>query len=122
MKYVSYVAFCAILLCCSVVRSQSAHTLSADDVKFLSSCGALQDDVTVIPKLPSDGQVQIRLILASPHRKCSMLERFIYSRNYLRKFTPQPNTVPSPSPEWDANFVTSAELEYIDKVVKEILK
>ena len=94
MKYVSYIVFCAILLCCPTLRSQSALTLSAVDVKFLSDCGVLQVDIKAIPKLPSDGQDMISLILSSKARKCNNLKHFIDTRDFLRKFTHPRASVP----------------------------
>ena len=122
MKYVSYIAFCIILLCCPAVRSQSAITLSADDVKFLSDCGVRQDDINVIPKLPSDGQDIISDKLSSKSRKCSSFKSFIDTRDYLRKFTPPPSICPSAPAGYEPSYyLTPAEKEYISKVLKEIL-
>jgi len=121
MKYVSYVAFCAILLCCPVVRSQSILTLSADDVKFLSGCGVLQDDIKVIPKLPSKGQRRILLVLRFNGRECDDLMEFKVTRDFLRKYTPPPEHVPMPPDGYDAYFLTSAELTYINKMNQDFM-
>ena len=121
MKHVSCVLFCAILLCCPVLRSQSVLTLSADDVKFLSGCGVRQDDIKAIPNLPSDGQDAISLILSNKNRKCSYLKHFIDSRDFLRQFTPPPSECPVPPNDYEWYFLTPAELEYINKVDKDIL-
>ena len=122
MKYVSYITFCVILLCSPALRGQSALTLSAEDVKFLSSCGVLQDDINVIPKLPSDGLDIISLKLSSKSRKCSSFKHFMDTRDYLRKFTPPPSVCPSPPDGYDpAYYLTPTEAEYISKVLKEIL-
>ena len=81
MKYVSYVTFCAILLCCPALRGQPALTLSADDVKFLSGCGVRQDDIKVIPKLPSEGQNEIADILYAKICDHPALKSFIDTRD-----------------------------------------
>ena len=114
MKYVSYVLFCAILLCCPVLRGQSALTLSADDVKFLRGCGVRQDDINVIPKLSSEGQDQMSVILSAKRRKCSSpsLRDFIETRDYLRKFTAPPSKCPEAPAHYQLHFLTSAEQEY----------
>jgi hypothetical protein len=121
MKYVSYIAFCIILLCCPAVRSQSALTLSADDVKFLSGCGVLQEDIKVIPNLPSAGQRKIMMILRFDGRECTDLKPFKDSRDFLRKFTPPPSESPFPPVGWTRDFVTPAEGDYISKVNKDIM-
>ena len=74
MKYFLYATFCAILLCCSALRGQSALTLSAADVKFLSGCGVRQDDIKVIPKLDSEGQERMVDLLSATSHKCSSPE------------------------------------------------
>jgi hypothetical protein len=114
MKYVSYVLFCAILLCCPVLHSQSALTLSADDVKFLRGCGVRQDDINVIPKLPSDGQIEMTVILDAKRCSVPSLKDFIGTRDYLRKFTPPPSVSPEAPVHYDLDFVTLAEREYIN--------
>jgi hypothetical protein len=103
------------------MRSQPAITLSADDVKFLGDCGVLQEDIKVIPKLPSAGQRRILLILRFDGRECNDLKIFKDCRNFLRKFTPPPNESPWPPVGWTRDFVTLAEGDYISKVNKEIL-
>jgi hypothetical protein len=121
MKYVSYVLFCAILLCCPALRSQSAITLSADDVKFLSSCGVRQDDINVIPNLPSDGQDKILAILRKDGRGCNDFKDFKDSRDFLRKYTPRPSDLPISPAGFDRDFLTSAELAYVNDVNMGIL-
>jgi hypothetical protein len=124
MKFASYIAFCAILLCCPALRSQSAITpitLSADDAKFLSGCGVLQEDIKVIPKLPSAGQRKILMILHFDGRECNDLKPFKDSRDFLRKFTPPPSKAPWPPAGYDDNFLTKAESDNVNKIEKEIL-
>lgn len=120
MKFVSYVFYCATLLCCPALRSQSAITLSADDVKFLSGCGVLQDDIKVIPMLPSDGQDIISVAVSSLRRKCSMLQEFKATRDYRRKFTPILSVIPMPPPGYRQYFLTDAEQEYIGKIIRSV--
>jgi hypothetical protein len=121
MKYVSYVAFCAILLCCPGMHSQSALTLSADDVKFLSGCGVKQDDIKVIPNLPSAGQRKLLVILRSSGRACSDLISFTNTRDYLRKYTPPPSVSPVPPKWYDTDFYTKAESDYVNKINNDLL-
>ena len=121
MKSVSYVAFCAILLCCPAMRSQSAITLSADDVKFLNSCGVRQDDISTIPNLPSAGQAKISALLRKDGRACSDMKAFMDSRDYLRKYTPAPSVAPVPPKGYDTDFLTKAEWAYVTKVDGDIL-
>jgi len=113
-KYVSYIAFCAILLCCPALRSQSAITLSADDVKFLSDCGVRQEDIKVIPKLDSEGQRRMSYILSAKSGGCGSpsLEDFIETRDYLRKFITPPSKCPEAPVHYQLHFLTSAEQEY----------
>ncbi|HEY1208059.1 MAG TPA: hypothetical protein VGE85_01705 [Terracidiphilus sp.] len=122
MKYVSYVAFCAILLCCPTLRSQSTITLSADDVKFLSGCGVLQGDIKVIPKLPSDGQRKIMLILRKDGRVCSDIKSYKDTRDHLRKYTPPPSVVPMPPKGYDMDYFTKAEFDYVSKINNDLLE
>ena len=123
MKYFLYATFCAILLCCSALRGQSALTLSAADVKFLSGCGVRQDDIKVIPKLDSEGQERMVDLLSATSHKCSSpeLKDFMETRDYLRKFTPPPSTNPEPPVNYQSHFLTSAEQEYINNQSKAIL-
>jgi len=121
MKYLPYMVFCAILSCCPALRSQSALTLSADDAKFLSSCGVTQDDIKVIPNLPSAGQAKILAILSKDGRECSDLAPFNHSRDYLRKFTPPPTEMPTTPAGYDKDFFTSAELAHVNDVDMGIL-
>jgi hypothetical protein len=121
MKHILYLVFCAILLCCPVLRSQSALTLSADDVKFLSTCGVLQSDINVIPNLPNAGQAKILAILRKDGRECSDIKAFIDSRDFLRKYTPPPNEAPKPPKGYDTDFLTKAESDYVYKVNQDIL-
>ena len=109
MKYLSYVTFCAILLCCSILRGQSAITLSAADVKFLSGCGVRQDDI-MIAKLDSEGQERmLDLLSATSHSPVfTELKDFMETRDYLRKFTPTPSTNPEPPVNYQSHFLTSA--------------
>ncbi len=114
MKQVSYVLFFAILLCCPVLRGQSAITLSDDDVKFLSDCGVRQEDVKVIPKLDSEGQERMSDILAAKKFECRSpdLRDFKETRDYLRKFTTPPSECPEAPVHYQMHFLTSAEREY----------
>jgi hypothetical protein len=121
MKYVSYIAFCAVLLCCPATRSISALTLSAADVKFLTGCGVLQEDIKVIPNLPRAGQLTLSGILRSDDRECNDLKPFKDSRDFLRKFTPPPSKAPWPPAGYDNNFLTKAESDYVNKIEKDIL-
>ena len=121
MKYASYVFFYAILLCCPVLRGQSAITLSADDVKFLTGCGVRQGDIDVIPKLPSAGQAKISALLRKDGRACSDMKAFVDSRDFMRKFTPPPSVSPIPPKGYDTDFMTKAEFDYVYKVIKDIL-
>jgi hypothetical protein len=104
------------------MRSQTAITLSADDVKFLSGCGVLQEDIKVIPKLPSDGQDTISMILASSRKKCSSqyIQDFIATRDYWRKFTPIPSVIPMPPPGYKQYFLTDAEQEFIARIIRSV--
>lgn len=122
MKYVSYIAFCAILLCCPALRSQSAITLSADDVKFLSGCGVRQDDIKVIPNLPSAGQHKIMMIMHKDGRECSDIMPFKDTRDHLRKYTPPPSVVPMPPKGYDMDFFTKAEFDYVSKINNDLLE
>jgi len=121
MKYVSHMAFYAILLCCPALRSQSVLTLSADDVKYLDSCGVRQDDVNVIPNLSSAGQGKILAMLRKDGRGCNDLKDFRDSRDFLRKYTPQPTDLPESPAGFDRDFLTSAELDYVNHVDSGIL-
>ena len=121
MKYASYAAFCAILLCCPVLRGQSALTLSADDVKFLTGCGVRQDDIKAIPDLPRAGQVKVLTILRKDNRQCSDIKSYSDSRDFLRKYTPPPSVAPMPPKGYDTDFLTKAEFDYVSKVNKDIL-
>jgi hypothetical protein len=120
MKYASYIAFCAILLCCPALRSQPAITLSANDVKFLTGCSVLQEDIKVIPNLPRAGQRKIMMILHFDGRECNDLKPFKNSRDFLRKFTPPPSMNPPPPAGYDNNFLTTAEVDYVVKVEQEV--
>ncbi|HME58454.1 MAG TPA: hypothetical protein VKF63_08950 [Terracidiphilus sp.] len=122
MKYASYVAFCAILLCCPALRSQSILTLSADDVKFLSGCGVLQEDIKVIPNLPSAGQHKILVILRKNGRECSDIKSYKDTRDHLRKYTPPPSVVPMPPKGYDMDFFTKAEYDYVSKTNNDLLE
>lgn len=115
MKHVSYVSFCAILLCSLALRAQSALTLSADDVKFLRDCGVRQDDIKVIPRLPSEGQIQISAILSAKECSSPSLKDFIETRNYLRKFTPPPSECPLPPAHYWLYFLTKTEAKYLKR-------
>jgi hypothetical protein len=121
MKYVPYMAFCAILLCCTALRSQSGLTLSADDVKFLDRCGVQQRDIKVIPDLPSAGQAKILALLRKDGRDCSDMKAFIDTRDFLRKYTPPPSEAPVPAKGYDTDFLTKAEDDYVNKVNENIL-
>lgn len=109
MKYVSYIVFCAILLCCPALRCQSAITLSADDVRFLSGCGVLQNDIKVIATLPRAGQLTLSGILHSNGRECSDLKAFIITRKYLKEFNLPPSECPLAADGYETKFVTPAE-------------
>lgn len=119
MKRVPSLVFCAILLSCPAIRS--LPVLSANDVKFLESCGVKQDDIKVIPNLPRDGQLWVWGILRADDRTCSDLKAFKGSRDFLREFTPPPSEVPVPPAEYDPNFLTKDEIDFINKVNKGIL-
>jgi len=121
MKYVPHIAFCAILLCCPALRSQSALTLSADDVKYLDSCGVRQDDINVIPNLSSAGQGKILAMLRKDGRGCDDFKGFKDSRDFLRQYTPRPSDLPSSPAGFDRDFLTSAELSYVNDVDAGIL-
>jgi hypothetical protein len=121
MKYVPYIAFCAILLSCPALHSQSALTLSGDDVKFLDSCGVLQDDIHVIPNLSSAGQGKILAILRKDGRGCNDLKDFKDSRDLLRKYTPPPSDLPESPAGFDRDFLTSTELAHVNDVNMGIL-
>jgi hypothetical protein len=121
MKYVPHIAFCAILLCCPALRSQSAPTLGADDVKYLDSCGVRQDDIDVIPNLASAGQGKILAILRKIGRGCDDFKGFKDSRDFLRQYTPPPSDLPASPAGFDRDFLTSAELAYVDHVESGIL-
>lgn len=90
-------------------------------MNFLSGCGVQQGDIKVIPNLPRDGQLWIWGILRADDRACSDLNAFKASRDFLREFTPPPSEVPVPPAEYDPNFITRDELDYINKVNKAIL-
>jgi len=121
MKFVSKMIFCASLLSCSALFSQSAITVNPGDAKFLSGCGVRQDDIKTIPNLTSVGQRKLLVILRFDGRECNDLKPFKESRDFLRVFTPPPSQCPAPPADWDPDFVTSAELEYINKVDRDIL-
>jgi hypothetical protein len=122
MRYLSSMIICTILVCSPVLRSQSVLTLSDDDVSFLNSCGVRQDDIKVIPNLPSAGQAKILAILRKDGRECSDIKAFIDSRDYLRKYTPPPSVAPVPSKGYDTDFLTQAEWDYVKKVDSWILE
>ncbi|MGB9405904.1 MAG: hypothetical protein WCA89_00100 [Terracidiphilus sp.] len=120
MKFLPYAAFCAILLC-PALHSQSALTLSTADVKFLSGCGVRQDDINVIPNLPSAGQGKILAILRKDGSGCNDFKDFKDSRDFLRKYTPRPSDLPSSPAGFDRDFFTSAESDYVNDVNMGIL-
>jgi len=121
MKHVPYIAFYAILLCCPALRSQSTLTLSADDVKYLDSCGVRQDDINVISNLSSAGQGKILAILHRDGRGCDDFKDFKDSRDFLRKYTPPPTDLPESPAGFDRDFLTSTELAQVDNVNMGIL-
>jgi hypothetical protein len=110
-----------MLFCCPFVNAQD--NLTADDIKFLKSCNIEQSDIDVIPKLPPDGKEKIELVLESHKKNCNMpiLREFKATREFLRKFTPPPETCPMPPVNYDNNFLTKEETDYINNVDKKIL-
>ena len=122
MKHIQYLVLSSILLCCPAMQSQQTLTLSTDDVKFLSGCGVRQDDFKVIPKLESEGQERMSVILAAKKFECRApdLRDFKETRDYVRKFTPPPSECPEGPAHYQLDFVTLAEREYINKLCTEI--
>ncbi len=120
MKQIPYLVLSSILLCSPAMHGQQTLTLSTDDVKFLSGCGVRQDDINVIPKLTSEGQGRISVILDAKRCGSPSLKDFMETRDYVRKFTPPPSECPEGPVHYQLDFVTSAEREYINKLCTEI--
>lgn len=110
------VLFIAVLLC-SQSGSSHAITLSADDVKFLRSCGIEQADIDIIPNLPEDGRDTLEILLDSPRRRCEMdiIVSFKDTRKFVRMHTPPPAKLPEPV-RYKMYFMTVAEQIYIDEL------
>jgi len=106
--------FTAILLCCPALKAH-AITLTAEDVKFLRSCDVEQADIDVIPKLPSDGQEKLGLVLKSSQKNCDMetIKSFKATREFIKKYTPPPTEAPKPVAGWRDYFLTKAEYNYM---------
>ncbi len=121
MKYVPTMVFCALLLCCPVLRSQPVLTLSTDDVQFLNKCGVQQSDIDAIPNFPSTGQAKILAVLRKHGRTCKDLKFFKDCRDALRKFTPPPSDLPDTPKGWeDYDLLTSAEKQYVLNVEADV--
>jgi hypothetical protein len=109
-----------MLFCCPFVKAQ--NNLTADDIKFLKSCNIEQSDIDVIPKLPPDGKEKIELVLESRKKNCNMpiLREFKATREFLRKFTPAPESSPMPPENYSGDFLTKEETDYINNISKKI--
>ena len=110
-----------MLFCCPFAKAQD--NLTADDIKFLKSCNIEQSDIDVIPKLPPDGKEKIELVLESNKKNCNMpiMKEFKATREFLRKFTPPPESCPMPPVNYSSDFLTKEETDYINNVDKKIL-
>ncbi len=111
---VTSLMFTAMLLCCLSVNAH-AITLTAEDVKFLRGCNVEQADIDVIPNLPLGGQERLQLVLESSRKHCNMeaITSFKATREFLRKYTPEPTMVPLPPVGYSRAFLTPEELKYI---------
>ena len=111
------VLFIAILLC-SQSGSSHAITLSADDVKFLRSCGIEQADIDIIPNLPADGCDTLEILLESPRKKCELdiITSFKQTRKFVRMHTPPPAKMPEIPARYKRYFITVAEQVYIGEI------
>ncbi|HUN56322.1 MAG TPA: hypothetical protein VMU29_14310 [Smithella sp.] len=110
-----------MLFCFSFARAQDK--LSADDVKFLKSCNLEQSDIDVIPKLPPGGQEKINLVLESSKKNCNMvlMKEYKATRDYLKKYTPVPDSIPMPPESYNSEFLTKEESDYINDISRKIL-
>jgi hypothetical protein len=119
MKFIPSLVFAALLLCYPSLKAQAA--LNADDVKFLKGCSISQADIDVTPNLPRAGQNKLRGFLLSEGRTCEDIAPFKATREFLKVFTPPPNQSPLPPKEYDRDFLTQAEADYVTNVNKGIL-
>ncbi|MFZ1964196.1 MAG: hypothetical protein WAU78_12160 [Roseiarcus sp.] len=118
MKLFVGITFALFVLCNSTAQ---ARPLSADDVKFLKGCDIAQADIDVISKLARVGQMKIGGILMANDRQCTDLKPFQATRKFSRVFNPPPSSIPVPPIEYDADYLTQAELGFINKWEKDML-
>jgi hypothetical protein len=122
MRYALSIVFATMLLCFPALKAYAALALNANDVKFLNGCGIKEEDIKVIPTLSRHGQVKLIGILHLDDKiSCSDIQDFTDTRGFLREFTPPPSKSPVPPNGYDVDFLTRDELNYINKINKEII-
>ena len=108
----------AILLGSPLSRARAFP--NAEDAAFLKDeCRISQTGIQVMPKLSDKGQAKLQGLLAK--RDCAELKAFQSTREYLKKYTPPPSVSPKPPKEYDIDFLTQTELDYINHTNKLIL-
>jgi hypothetical protein len=92
---------------------------SAQDTAFLTGCLVERSDVDVIPRLGKEARDKIFLWIDSGD--CEKLKPFKATREFLKKYTPPPDTTQMPPKGYDRIFLTAEESEYINDINKRIL-
>ncbi len=92
---------------------------NAQDSAFLKRCLIERADVDVIPRLDKDARDRIFLWIDSGD--CEKLKPFKVTREFLKKYTPPPDSAQMPPKGYDSQFLTADEQNHISEVNKRIL-